>query len=175
MDVAEKNTNATYYQYRLLKKIAFPNPFIHSLLVIPFIWLITALILWGWMSFVYVLLAAPVAYWIQYVISRSVLIIISHSYRKRWHHSLKMPWIGYMPGQFVAYGTMRKVTIHTAWIGFCLAAILLPWCPPALVGSLFFWHIWLLIPRTYAFIGMHGQRKDGMIKFNENDVSYYMP
>lgn len=175
MEAVEKHTNATFYQYKLLKKISYPNSLIHSLLLAPLIWLIAETIIFGWMTILFMLLAAVIAYWFQYVISRSVLIIISHSYRKRWRHLRKMPWIGYLPEQFVTFTTFRKVWLHSAWIGLCLIAVLLPWSPASLVTSLFFWHLWLLFPRFYAFIGLRKQPKGGMIKLNPQDVSYYMP
>ncbi|WP_188542534.1 hypothetical protein [Paenibacillus segetis] len=166
-------TNATFYHYRLLKKLMFPKALIMSYLTIPFIWLAAEMFFINWTSIFFFLLSIPIALWIQYVISRSILIIVSHSNRKRWNFTLRLPWIGYMPDQYVSYSIFRKVHFHSAWIGCCLIAILIPWSPGSFIFSLFFWYFWLMTPRLFAKFGLRDQPKDGMLKFNEQDLSYY--
>ncbi|MDQ0091722.1 hypothetical protein J2T12_005162 [Paenibacillus anaericanus] len=166
-------TNATFYQYRLLKKLLFPKALIMSYLTIPFIWLAAEMLFISWTSIFFFILSIPVALWIQYVISRSVLIVVSQVNRKRWKFSLHLPWIGYMPDQFISYAVFRRVHYHSAWMGFCIIAILIPWSPVSFTFSLFFWYLWLMTPRLFALIGLRDQPKDGMLKFNEQDLSYY--
>lgn len=174
MNSAETDTNATFYNYKLLKKVVLPKALITSLSILPFIWLAAETIFISWTSLFFFLLAIPVTLWIQYVISRSVLIIVSHSYRKRWRFSRQLPWIGYMPDQYVTYSVYRRVHLHSAWIGCCIIAILIPWSPISFVLSLFFWHIWLIAPRLIVLASLRDQRKDGMIKITGLDISYYM-
>lgn len=172
---AESGTNATFYHYRLLKKIVLPKPLIYSFLTLPVIWLIVETVFISWTSIFFFLLAVPVVLWIHFVISRSVLIITNHSTRKRWRFTKQIPWFGYLPDQYVSYSTFSRVHLHVAWIGCCIIAILIPWSPVSFTISLILWHLWFLAPRFYILAGLRKQPKNGMIKFNEQDTSYYMP
>lgn len=169
----ETVAQATFYQYQLLKRTVLPKTLNYSLLTLPFIWLAATIFLFDWISIFYFLLAIPLAFWIQYVISRSVLVLIRHSYHKRWSFSLSLPWMGYMPDQYVGYSVFRKVHVHTTWLSLCIIAILFPWSPASFCFSLFFWHIWLMIPRYYAMLSIKGQPKNGMLKISKQDISYY--
>lgn len=80
-----------------------------------------------------------------------------------------------MPDQYVSYSVYRRVQIHTSWIGLVIIGIMIPWSPMSFVFSLFFWHAWSIAPRLYPLFGFNNQPKEGMIKFNEEDISYYMP
>ncbi|MCM3703957.1 hypothetical protein [Paenibacillus macerans] len=174
MKSADPETNATFYHYRLLKKVVLPKALIYGFATLPFLWLAAEMIFLSWTSLFFFLIAAPIALWIQFVISRSVLIILSHSYRKRWRFSRLLPWIGYMPEQYVAYSVFRKVHLHAAWIGCCIIAVIIPWSPASFVLALFFWHFWLIGPRLLVLACVRGQRKDGMLKITGLDISYYL-
>ncbi|SDG16006.1 hypothetical protein SAMN04488542_1284 [Fontibacillus panacisegetis] len=171
----DSGSNATFYHYKLLKRIVLPQSFIRSYTILPLIWLAAEMIFLSWTSIFFFLLAIPVVLWIQYVISRSVLFIINHSYRKRWSFTRRLPWIGYLPDQFVGYSAFRRVHLHSAWIGCCIIAILIPWSPASFIISLFCSHLWFIAPRLYILGKLKNQPKNGMIKFNEQDISYYMP
>ncbi|GIO39702.1 hypothetical protein J41TS12_45630 [Paenibacillus antibioticophila] len=172
---ADKENNATFYHYRLLKRLTVPRPLISSFLTLPFMWLAATMVFFSWTSLFYFLLAVPIVLWVHFVIARSVLIIVSHSYRKRWRFSWRLPWLGYLPDQFVTYSTFRLAHLHITWIGICLFAALIPWSPPAFIISLVLWHLWLVAPKLYILIGMRKQPKGGMIKITPQDTSYYMP
>lgn len=173
MKSAETESQATFYHYTLLKKKVLPKSLIYSLGILPIIWLTAETVFISWTSIFFFLLAIPVILWIQYVISRSVLMIISHSYRKRWRFSRQMPWIGYSPDQYISYPVYRQVHLYFAWIGCCIIGILIPWSPVSFVLSLFFWHLWLMIPRLIVLATLRGQRKDGMIKITGLEIAYY--
>lgn len=170
----EQNINATFYQYRLIKKTMYPKMLTNFILIIPLLVLALEIILWGPASIIYFIVAAPVCLWIQFVICRSVLIIVSRTDHRKWHFTWRLPWLGYMPDQYIRYVIFRKTQIHYAWIGLCLIAILIPWSPVSLIVSLCLWHLWLLAPRWFTFTILQKQRKDGLLKFNEQDISYYI-
>ncbi|ANS76406.1 hypothetical protein AWM70_19010 [Paenibacillus yonginensis] len=170
----DQNTKATFYQYRLLKKSLFPKPLMLSLLVVPLICLIAEIIGFGPLSILTFIIAGPIALWIQFVICRSVIIIVSHSYRPKWHFAWRLPWFGYIPNQYISYSTYKKTHLHYVWIGLALIAVLSPWSPASLIVSLFFWHLWLLAPRFYSFLVLLKQRKDGMIKLTDQELFYYI-
>lgn len=171
---ADTGNNATFYHYRLLKKIVLPRPLLRSFLTLPFIWLAAEMVFISWTSVFFFLIAIPVVLWIHFVISRSVLMIISHSNRKRWRFTKRIPWVGYLPDQFVSYSTFRKVHLHAAWIGLVIIAVLIPWSPASFIISLVLWHLWFLTPRLYILAGLRDQPKHGMLKFTEHETSYYM-
>jgi hypothetical protein len=170
----DQNTNATFYQYRLLQRSAFPKPLTWAILILPLLYLAVEIMVWGPFSILSFIVAAPISLWVQFVICRSVIIIISHAYRTRWHFSWGIPWIGYMPNQYIAYSIFKKTHLHYTWIGLAIIAVLFPWLPESLTFSLCFWHLWLLIPRLFAFLALFRQRKDGMLKFSDQEFSYYI-
>lgn len=166
-------TNATLYQYKLIKKVAITQKTSALYLLLPILAAIVEMILISWTSIFYFLLALPIVVWIHYVISHSTVLITAYHSRKRWSFSMKLPWMGYMPNQYISYRLFLKVNLHTIWIGFCLFAILIFWSPLSFVLGLMFWHIWFLIPRLYAITHLPRTQKDGMLKFNSEEISYY--
>ncbi|CAM3094476.1 hypothetical protein PASE110613_16375 [Paenibacillus sediminis] len=170
----EQNEKATFYQYRLIRKINRNYKMRRIYMVLPLLMVISEICLFSWSSILFFVLAAPVVIWIQYVISHSVLVIAGQSYRKRWRFSKQFPWFGYMPDQHVGYSIFRRVSLHMTWIGLCVIAVLIPWSPISFILSLIFWHVWSILPRIYTFVCLRKEPKDGMIKFNPEDISYYL-
>ncbi|MBP2002678.1 hypothetical protein J2Z69_003787 [Paenibacillus shirakamiensis] len=171
----DNHTQATFYQYRLLKKITFSKPLIMTYLLLPGIVLILELYYFKWISLFSIIFTLPIILYFQFVVSRSTLAIIHHSYRKKWRISFRLPWLGYMPDQHTNYRTFQRVELHTAWLVLLLIAIFIPWAPISFVISMMFWHLWILLPRWYAFLGLQHQPQGGMIKLSDEDISYYMP
>ncbi|HEY2492317.1 MAG TPA: hypothetical protein VGI33_05350 [Paenibacillus sp.] len=171
--VGETEPSATFYQYKLIKKVPVSNPLMMFYMILPCIALVMEITMLHWTSIFYFILAAPIVLWIQYVISRSVLLIAGFHYHKKWGFSLKLPWLGYMPTQHINYTLFRKIYFHTGWIGLCVFLILTFWSPLSFIISLLFWHAWYILPRLYLYVKLSRQRKDGMIKFNVKDISYY--
>ena len=172
----EPHMNATFYHYQLLKKVIYPKAIIFGCLVLPLLFLIIEMLALGPLSLLYFIIAAPIALWIQFVICRSVLIIVNQSYQKLWGFSWQLPWLGYMPGpeQYTRYKLFKQTYTHCIWIGIVIPAIIIPWSPFPLVISMLFWHLWLLLPRIFAFSTVQHQRKDGIFKFNGQELSYYI-
>ncbi|WP_150275664.1 hypothetical protein [Paenibacillus tepidiphilus] len=164
---------ATFYQYRLIKKINLSAWLLRSYIALILIFIVLETVFLSPWSVLYMLLAAPVTLWIQYVVSRSVLLISGHPIAKRWKSSLRLPWLGYMPDQYISYRTFRKVQMHNFWIGLCIAALFIVWSPPGFTLSMIICHLWLLMPRLYALFRFNRVDQDGMLKFTSSDVSYY--
>ncbi|WP_054954639.1 hypothetical protein [Paenibacillus dakarensis] len=164
---------ATFYQYQLLKKITLSKHLIGLYLILPCAAVASEMLLLSWDSFIYFLIAFALILWIHFVIGRSVLFIHGSVYPRKWRFSLKTPWLGYMPDQHVSFRIFRIVQFHTSWISLCLFVIMAFWSPLAFIISLLFWHIWLLVPRYFALVGCKNQHKGGMLKFSEQDISYY--
>lgn len=174
----ESNTKgaATFYQYKLIKKINISASLLRVYIAFPVACLVLETVFLSWLSLLFMIIAGPVMLWIQYVISRSVLLISGHPIAKRWKMMyLRLPWPGYMPDQYINYGIFRKVQLHNLWIGLCITALFIVWAPPAFTVSLAVCHLWLLLPRLYSLLRLRRVNKDkeGMLKFNQTDVSYY--
>jgi hypothetical protein len=164
---------ATFYQYKLIKKINITYSLLRIYITIPMVCLVLETVFMSWWSIFFMIIAAPVAFWVQYVISRSVLLISGHPIAKKWALSFKLPWLGYMPDQYISYRLFRKVQLHNFWIGLCISALFIVWSPPAFTSSLVVCHLWLLMPRLYALLRLKREGQDGMLKFSPTDASYY--
>lgn len=172
--MADPHGQATFYHYRLIKKIQISKSLLILYLSLP--WLAAAAGAF-WMSpyfLLYLLIAFPLMLWIQYVVGHTVLVLLGASYRKRWRFRLRLPWLGYIPDQHVSRRVFNLVQFYTCWVGIVLSAIMAFWSPLPFAITLLFWHLWLLLPRGYTMLRLSGQRKDGMLKMNEQDISYYL-
>lgn len=172
--VVEQQENATFYQYKLIKKWPITKAWFWTYLLLPVVALIAEVFYFSWESIGFWLLSFPLVLWIQFVISRSVLIMTVNHLRKKWRFQLHYPWIGYLPDQYMSYSTFRRVLLHTTWIGFCFTAVLFMWLPVSFSISLIVWHLWLCLPRMLILMRLMRQRKDGMLKLSREDVSYYI-
>ncbi|MDT3428789.1 hypothetical protein J2Z22_004382 [Paenibacillus forsythiae] len=164
---------ATYYQYKLLKKISIPVNALRIYAAIPVLFVLLETVFVSPASLLFFLIAVPVIFWIQYVVSRSVLLIAGYPIAKRWRNSFRLPWLGYMPDQYISCGLFRRVQLHSLWIGLAFAALFAVLSPHAFTLSLAFLHLWLLFPRFYALLRAGWKRQDDMLKFNPADVSCY--
>lgn len=142
-------------------------------LMLPLIAAVAGIIAVSWSTIPYMLMAIPIVLWIQYFIGHSALLLMGRNYTKRWRFQLRLPWPGYMPDQHISRRVFLTVQQHTSWIGLCLYALVALWTPPLFTLSLVFWHLWLLLPRFYFLVRLSMKYKDGMLKFNAEDVSYY--
>ncbi|RAR40698.1 hypothetical protein [Paenibacillus sp. MDMC362] len=172
--MADPHGQATFYHYRLIKKIQISKSLLILYLSLP--WLAAAAgAFWTSPYFLlYLLIAFPLMLWIQYVVGHTVLVLLGASYRKRWRFRLRLPWLGYIPDQHVSRRVFNLVQFYTCWVGIVLSAIMAFWSPLPFATTLLFWHLWLLLPRGYTMLRLSGQRKDGMLKMNEQDISYYL-
>lgn len=164
---------ATFYQYKLLKKVNISVNANRIYAVFPLLFIILATLLISPVSLLYFLIAIPVILWIQYVVSRSVLLIAGYPVNKRWHHNFRLPWIGFMPDQYINCRLFRQVQLHNFWIGLAFTALFVFWSPHAFTFSLSFLHVWLLLPKFYAVVRTGWSRQDDMLKFSPDDVSCY--
>ncbi|MNC34348.1 hypothetical protein D3C75_827760 [compost metagenome] len=171
---ANNKGSATFYQYKLIKKINTTTAWLRVYMAIPVSCVVVETIFLSWWSILYMIIAAPVILWIQYVISRSVLLISGHPIAKRWKMSYRLPWLGYMPDQYINYGIFRKIQLHNLWIGLSITALFIVWAPPAFTVSMAVCHLWVLLPRLYTLLRLHREEKDGMLKFTPTDASYYV-
>lgn len=164
---------ATYYQYRLLRKIYVSRPVIWSYVSLACIMFFASLLSFTWFGILCYFLAFITMVWAHYVISRSVLRLSKRNL-KQWKYTRKLPWIGLMPEQHVSYRFFSKIHLHIAWISLVLIFVFIVTGPIAFSINLLFWHLWLLLPRLYCMGWLLRERKDGLIKITNEDISYYI-
>lgn len=169
----DNSTKATYYHYKLIKKVNIHRPLVRSYLALPVIIVICLMIVLHWTIFFLFVLALPVMMWIHFVTIRSFLILKKTPFLKRWTYNWNMPWQGFMPEQYVSYPTFSITQFYVIWIGLCFTTIFFFFSPPSFTFSLLFWHIWLVAPRLWVLYWLKRECKDGMIKFTKQDVAYY--
>lgn len=170
----DSNPNATFYQYRLIKKINFSNKLLLLYMILPCLAVLVEMYFISWTSLIYWILAAPIVLWVQYVISRTTVILTGYHYRKRWKFQLRLPWLGYFPIQHMNYRTYRKVQFYTFWVGIIVFSALIFWSPAAFIISLWFWHLWLMLPAMIIYFKLLRVPNGGMLKLNHQDASYYL-
>lgn len=169
----QTNKGATFYQFTLLKKVNIPLNAIRIYSALPLLFIILLTIFVSPAGLLFFFVSIPVIFWIQYVVSRSVLLIAGYPVNKRWRHSIRLPWLGFMPDQYINCWLFRRVQLHNFWIGLAFTALFIFWSPPAFTWSLAFLHLWLLFPKFYAIVRTGSQRQDDMLKFSPDDVSCY--
>ncbi|AIQ10604.1 hypothetical protein [Paenibacillus durus] len=167
------NKGATFYQYKLLKKISIPVNALRIYAAIPILFILLETVFVSYASLLFFLIAVPVIFWVQYVVSRSVLLIAGYPVAKRWRNSFRLPWLGFMPDQYISCSLFRRVQLHSLWIGLSFTALFVVLSPYAFTLSLAFLHLWLLFPKFYALLRTGWKRQDDMLKFNPADVSCY--
>ncbi|WP_310551918.1 hypothetical protein [Paenibacillus glufosinatiresistens] len=166
---------ATYYHYKLIKKMTVPRPALLVFQWAPLLFAVAETFTLSVFSVVYCMIALPVVLWIHYVIARSVLLIAGYPVRKRWRFTLNLPWVGYMPEQYAPYRLFRAAQLHTFWIGFAVTAMFIVWTPPAFTVSLALIHLWILGPRFYILLRFGWRRQDDMLKFGPAEAACYSP
>lgn len=164
---------ATYYQYRLIRKINISRPALLSYLSLTFIMLFACLVFFTWSGLLYFLLSCVTMVWIHYLVSRSILLLRNRQLH-RWHWSWRAPWIGLIPSQHIAYPLFSRIHLHMTWIGLVFVFVFIVASPPSFAMSLLFWHVWLMAPRLTCLLWLFRQRKDGYLKISHLEVAYYI-
>lgn len=164
---------ATYYHYRLLRKTYISRPVIWSYVSLAFIMLFISLLFFTWFGVLCYVLSFITIVWTHFVISRSFLLL-SKRYLQKWRFARRMPWVGMIPEQYVSYRFFSKIHLHITWISMILIFIFILAAPIAFSINLLFWHFWLLLPRLYCIAWLIRERKDGLIKITNQDISYYI-
>ncbi|MCM3130736.1 hypothetical protein ACFQ3J_25635 [Paenibacillus provencensis] len=164
---------ATYYQYRLIRKINISRPILLSYLSLTFIMLLASFIFFSWSGLWYFLLSCVTMVWIHYLVARSTLLL-SNRQLNRWQRSWRVPWVGLIPSQHIAYPFFSRIHLHMTWIGLVFIFVFIIASPPAFAMNLFFWHVWLMAPRLMCILWLFRERKDGYLKITQQEVAYYI-
>ncbi|MFD2115499.1 transposase [Paenibacillus yanchengensis] len=165
--------HATIYQYKLTKRIVISRELIqsHFLTLAIFtgflLWIYNIGGLFGWLA----------GFTIVQLLHLFVLLItfirVEEATDRKWIWRINPPWVGFKPANDINLLLFRRVHRHLFWIGLLIIAMMYPWVPAALTISMFFWHIWLIVPRLLLAFFFRKQPKNGVIRLQSFEASYY--
>ncbi|MBH5320749.1 transposase [Paenibacillus sp. GSMTC-2017] len=165
--------NATIYQYQLVKRV-----FIHSELIISH--LITGAIFVAFQMLFYqmdglfsALLGFAIVQFLHLLILLLTFIRVDEAVDRQWIWRINPPWIGFKPANEIKLSLFRRVHRQLFWVGLCLIALLYPWLSASMMISLVCWHMWLIVPRMLLSFVFRKQRKDGVLRLQTKEASYY--
>ncbi len=164
---------ATIYHYQLVRRIPIHRELIASYLSIALIFGLFQGLMYGTAGILAWMLGILAVYIIHFIIIRLTLIRVDEPDDRRWSWRIRAPWIGYVPVQMVEHGLLRRLHRHLLWFGLCVIAVIYPWVNEATMISLICWHFWTLAPRIVILRKVRKDRRDGVLKFEPTDVSFY--
>ncbi|GKU77120.1 transposase [Paenibacillus sp. L3-i20] len=165
--------NATIYQYQLIKRV-----FIHSELI--FSHLLTGAIIVAFQMLFYQmdglfasLLGFAVVQLLHLIILLLTFIRVDEAIDRQWIWRINPPWIGFKPANDIKLSLFRRVHRQLFWLGLCMIAVLYPWLSSSMMISLVCWHMWIIIPKMLLSIAFRKQRKEGVLRLQSKEASYY--
>ncbi|MBW7455186.1 transposase [Paenibacillus sepulcri] len=164
---------ATIYQYQLIRKIVVRKELIWSYLSVACIISIFQLALYQVDGAIALALGLIVTQLIQFIIIRLTLIRVDEPDNRRWGYRLILPWVGYIPIAHIELALFRRLQRHMFWLGLCAIGVAYPWANEAQMISLICWHLWTLAPRVVLLRQLRKVRRDGVLRIQAADVSYY--
>ena len=169
------NSDRTYYQYQLLRKVKFTPVLISIYLLLGAVAIGAAIWADGMKGLLYTLLVWGILLWLHYVIARTIFLMERYSYRKRWGFQWKLPWIGFLPyeQQYIGYRYWRKTNLLILFITFIVIVLLLPFVPILLTLQFLFWHLWLFGPRLYSMVAAVTISQDKFVKVGLREFLIY--
>ncbi|WP_424768589.1 transposase [Paenibacillus sp. sgz302251] len=165
--------NATIYQYQLVKRKIIRSELIQS-------HLLTLAILLAFLMLVYKmdgLFAWLFGFVVVQVIHISIILLtfirVDEAADRKWTWGISPPWVGFKPANDIKFILFRRVHRHLFWIGLCAIALLYPWIKESLLISIVGWHLWFIIPRLLLSFSFRKQQKDGILRLQAREASYY--
>lgn len=162
--------DSTLYQYKLLKRIYHPVRLYWLYWLLPISW-------WGWDLFHSILWVMPLSLLAVLLLHCLLTGLLFNVKEKRkfagWLWRARMPWFGWIPGNYVMLGILRRLQLQVFGISLALICCLYPWLPIDLFAHLVFAHLWLSLPRLWVLLRLSRCKSQHYIKLNEQDTSCY--
>jgi hypothetical protein len=165
---------STIYNFTLIRKVRHrPMPLLlYGILPLPIaIFLSVSVSPWTslWMAGGIVLL--PLLY--------SMLIglhikMLGADQRGTWSYAWRLPWLGLLPNQHFPLRTITRIHHQLFWIGLAIIGCLYPWIDKGHWLILSALHLWYLAPRYWILYLLRRTKKQGVLKINAGDTSYYV-
>ncbi|AJY74899.1 hypothetical protein [Paenibacillus beijingensis] len=165
---------ATIYQYQLIQRLSIRRELVWSYNAAALIIAAFLLAFYSWAGAASLVAGFFIVPILHFAIVRLTLLRIAGIVRsRRWGWRLGLPFVGYLPGLPIENALFRKTQRHSFWLGFCMIALFYPWGSESLLISLSVWHIWYLAPRLFVSYRLRKQRKDGVVKMDGQEISFY--
>lgn len=165
--------NATIYQYQLVKRMVIRPELIQSHLLIAAILLAFQMLMYQMDGLFSWLFGFAVVQIIHIAIILLTFIGVDEAADRKWIWRITPPWIGFKPANDIKLLLFRRVHRHMFWIGLCAIALLYPWIKESLMISIVSWHLWLLFPRLLLSFSFRREQKDGVLRLEAREASYY--
>lgn len=166
--------HATVYQYRLTKRLVIKRELIQSHFIIIAIFLGFQLMAYGIQGLVAWFAGFAAIQLFHIVILLITFIRVEEATDRKWIWRINPPWIGFKPANDISLTLFRRVHRHLFWVGLCAIALLYPWIPASYMISLVSWHAWLIVPRLLLAFYFRKQPKDGVLRLQSFEASYYL-
>ncbi|BBH23375.1 hypothetical protein Back11_47200 [Paenibacillus baekrokdamisoli] len=164
---------ATIYQYQLIRKISIRKEFIWSHQFIILILTLFQLAMYRLEGAIATGIGIFSIQIVHFVIIRLTLVRVDEPDSRRWGWRFSPPWIGYIPVAHIELALYRRLHRHLFWLGICAIGIFYPWANEAQMISLISWHIWFLAPRLVILRKLRKVKRDGVIRIQSREISYY--
>lgn len=165
--------NATIYQYQLKKRKIIRTELIQSYLLIAAIFLAVQMLMYKMDGLFSWLFGFAVVQIVHIVILLLTFIRVDEAADRKWIWRVNPPWIGFKPANDIKLTLFRRVHRHLFWIGLCAIGLLYPWINESLMISMISWHLWLIIPRLLLSFSFRKEPKDGVLRLQFREASYY--
>lgn len=164
---------ATIYQYQLIRKIMIRKEHLWSHLSIILILMCFQLLMYRLEGVIALGIGIICTQIIHFFIIRLTLLRVDEPDSRRWGWRFSPPWIGYIPIAHIELALFRRLHRHLLWLGLCAIGIIYPWANEAQMISLISWHIWFLAPRLIILRQLRKVRRDGVIRIQSREITYY--
>lgn len=166
--------DTTVYRYTLIRKINYGLFLTSCYPALVLTYLIISSIYHGCQEGLNIV----IAFLVVIIIHRLILILLSLRSSKdtheRWQLLIRFPWIGYMPvANYYSLSAFVSHHMHLLWIGSLIILASYAWTSLVFIVHLLFIHLWFIYPRVFIIIKLRKQSKQGFLKFNLKDTSYY--
>lgn len=165
--------DATIYQYRLVKRILIKPELVISHSLIAAVFLGVQLLVYQMDGLFAWLFGFAAIQLLHIFIILLTFISVTEATDRQWSWRISPPWIGFKPINDITLRIFRRVHRHLFWLGLCVIAVLYPWIKTSLLISLICWHVWVVAPRLMLSFAFRKQLKDGVLRLQMREASYY--
>ncbi|WP_256762237.1 transposase [Cohnella sp. WQ 127256] len=165
--------DATFYNYKLIRKIALQPESKYSYMSTALLVLVPLYLIYGWTGLIYSAMGVVLMLLVHALVLRLTVRRVDKLSEKRWTFRRDWPWIGPLPKLDTQLSLFRRLHFHLFLVGCCVAGLFYPWAHSSLVVSMIYWHFWLLTPRIKLLFTLRREQGNGVVRLESKEVSYY--
>ncbi len=164
MAIPSAANDATFYNYRLIRKIALRPESKYSYMATALRVLSALYLIYEWPGLIFSAIGAVLMLLVHALVLRITVRRVDKISEKRWTFRRDWPWIGPLPIMDTQLCLFRRVHFHLFLVGCCVAGLFYPWAHSSLVIAMVYWHLWLLTPRIKLLWSLRREHKDGVVR-----------